>query len=59
MMIVNSKRSSNTGSAGGNIGFPATAEEIDWFVTMKKKAAPKIAEADLKVIEAALHTQKK
>ena len=58
-MIVNSKRSSNTGPADGNIGYPATPEEIAWFVTMMKKAAPKIAEGDLKVIETALRTQKK
>jgi len=58
-MIVNSKRPSNAGSAGGNIGHPTAPEEIDWFVTMMKKAAPKISEADLKVIETALRSQKK
>lgn len=58
-MIVNSKRSSNTGPAGGNIGYPAEPPEIDWFLTMMKKAAPKIAEGDLKVIETALRAQKK
>lgn len=58
-LIVNSKRSSSTGSDGGNIGFPFEPQEVDWFVTMMKKAAPKIAEADLKVIEASLRAQKK
>lgn len=58
-MVVNSKRPSNDGAAGGNIGYPAAPEEIDWFVTMMKKAAPKIAEDDLKVIKTALRTQKK
>jgi thiol-disulfide isomerase/thioredoxin len=58
-MIVNSKRSSQTGPAGGNIGFPAQPAEIGWFVAMLKKAAPKIAEDDLKVIETALCARKK
>jgi len=56
-LIVNSKRPSAT--EGDNIGFPYEAQEVDWFVTMMKKAAPKMAEADLKVIEAALRAQKK
>jgi len=58
-LIVNSKRPSKTGSGGGNIGHPVAPEEIDWFITMMKKAAPKIAAEDLKVIETALHAQKK
>ena len=57
--VLNSNRSSNTGPAGGNIGYPAEPPEIDWFVMMMKKAAPKIAEDDLKVIETALRAQKK
>jgi thiol-disulfide isomerase/thioredoxin len=56
-LIVNSKRESAGG--GRNIGYPYEAQEIDWFVTMMKKAAPKMADADLKVIETALRTQKK
>jgi len=58
-LIVNSKRSSNTERAGENIGYPAAPEEIDWFVTMMKKAVPQIAEDDLKGIENALRAQKK
>ena len=58
-LIVNSKMASNGGPPGGNIGFPAGAEEIDWFVTMMKRAAPRIAEDDLKVIATALRAQKK
>ncbi|MBE0544798.1 MAG: thioredoxin family protein [Verrucomicrobia bacterium] len=58
-LIVNSKRPAKDGTPGGNIGFPAAPEEIDWFVAMMKKAAPKISEADLKVIETALRVQKK
>jgi thioredoxin-related protein len=48
-LIVNSKDSS-----GNNIGFPAQPDEIDCFVKMMKKAAPKMSEQDLKVIETAL-----
>ena len=58
-LIVNSKRGSDQGPAGGNIGHPFGPEEIDWFVVMMKKAAPKIAAEDLKIIEAALRAQKK
>ena len=52
-MLVNSKRQ------GENIGYPAQPDEIDWFVQMMKKAAPKMAEGDLKTIETALKTPKK
>ena len=52
-MIINSKLHDQ------NIGYPAQAEEIDWFVQMIKKAAPKISEADLKTIETALRNFKK
>lgn len=49
-LIVNSKDSS-----GNNIGFPAQPDEIDCFVQMMKKAAPKISEQDLNVIKSALN----
>ncbi len=52
-LIVNSKRE------GKNIGYPAQTHEIDWFIQMMKKAAPNMAEADLKSIEAVLRTPKK
>jgi len=58
-LIVNSKPVSDTGVAGGNIGYPSKPEEIDWFVAMMKRTAPNIAEPDLKVIESALRAQKK
>jgi len=48
-LIINSK-----GSDGNNIGFPAQPDEIDWFVKMMKKAAPKMSEEDLKLITTAL-----
>jgi thiol-disulfide isomerase/thioredoxin len=49
----------NSELKGQNIGFPAEPEEIDWFVQMMKKAAPGMAEADMKVIETALKSAKK
>lgn len=52
-LIVNSKRD------GQNIGYPGEPQEIDWFVQMMKKAAPKISEADLKTIETALRSFKR
>lgn len=58
-LIVNSKMASGSGSHGGNIGFPSTSQEIDWFLAMMKKAASKIAEDDLKVIQTALRAQQK
>jgi len=39
---------------GENIGYPGMPEEIDYFVVMMKKAAPKMSEGDLKIIETAL-----
>jgi hypothetical protein len=33
--------------------------EVDWFISMMKKAAPKMSEGDLKIIETALRNQKK
>ena len=49
-LIANSKDSS-----GNNIGFPAQPDEIDLFVQMMKKAAPKMSEQDLNVIKSALN----
>ena len=58
-LIVNSKISSDGGPPGRNIGYPSAPQEIDSLLTMMRKAAPKIAEEDLKVMETALRTQKK
>jgi thiol-disulfide isomerase/thioredoxin len=49
-LIVNSKRE------GENIGYPAQPSEIDWFLLMMKKAAPQMAQDDLKTIETALRS---
>ena len=51
-LIVNSKRE------GQNIGYPAQPHEINWFVQMMKKAAPRMSGEDLKTIETALRNFK-
>jgi thiol-disulfide isomerase/thioredoxin len=53
-VIVNSRRPSAVREDGENIGYPGQPIEIDWFMQMIRKAAPKISEEDLKTIEAAL-----
>jgi thiol-disulfide isomerase/thioredoxin len=52
VLIVNSKLN------GENIGYPSKPEEIAHFVQMMKKAAPKMAEGDVKIIEEALKSAK-
>jgi thiol-disulfide isomerase/thioredoxin len=56
VLIVNSKRPSNLVEGGENIGFPVQPNEVDWFVEMMRKAAPKMSDDDLKTIEAALRS---
>src|SRR5262245_50788385 len=51
-LIVNSK------GPAGNIGYPAQPAEIDWFLGMIKKAAPRMEETDIKVMETALRSYK-
>src|SRR5215467_10350702 len=48
--IVNSKLD------GENIGYPSEPKEIDYFIVMMKKAAPKMSDEDLKIIETALRS---
>lgn len=57
-LIVNSKRPA-PGGDGENIGHPFQPEEVDWFMGMMKKGAPKMSEGDLKTIQTALRNQKK
>ncbi len=52
-VIVNSKHD------GQNIGYPGEPDEIDWFLQMIRKAAPKVSEQDVKVIETALRHARK
>jgi thiol-disulfide isomerase/thioredoxin len=58
-LIVNSKHPSTLQPDGDNIGYPAEPAEVDWFVEMMRKAAPKMTADDLKTIEAALRSPKK
>jgi thioredoxin-related protein len=52
-MIVNSMLN------GNNIGYPGEPNEIDYFLQMMKKAAPKMEDSDLKTIETALRSFKR
>jgi thiol-disulfide isomerase/thioredoxin len=42
--IINSYRN---GKVGDNIGYPALAVEIDWYVEMLRRAAPSLSSGDL------------
>ena len=57
--IVTSKRPVAGRADGQNIGHPYQPEEIAWFMTMVKKAAPGITETQAKTIEDWLKNQKK
>ena len=50
-LIVNSRR-----PTGGNIGYPDRPEEVDWFLQMIRKAAPKISPDELAALGKALTT---
>ena len=58
-LIVNSKRPSGGNIEGSNIGHPFAPEEVEFFMTMLKKAAPKMETSERKTIEAWLQRQKK
>jgi thiol-disulfide isomerase/thioredoxin len=58
-LIVNSKRPSALQPDGENIGYPSEPGEVDWFIEMMRKAAPKMSPDDLKTIEAVLRSPKK
>jgi thiol-disulfide isomerase/thioredoxin len=53
-LIINSRHPSAVREDGENIGYPGQPSEIDWFMQMIRKAAPRISEEDLKTIESAL-----
>jgi thioredoxin-related protein len=55
-LIVNSLRP--TGSSRENIGYPAQPEEIDWFITMLKKAAPAMSQDESDTLEHRLRAPK-
>jgi thiol-disulfide isomerase/thioredoxin len=49
--LANTMRPVEGRPGGSNIGYPAKPEEIDWFGTMLKKAAPQITPDELRVID--------
>jgi hypothetical protein len=58
-LIVNSNRPVNGKQEGANIGHPFAPEEVEFFMTMLKKAAPKMEPPERKTIEDWLKSQKK
>ncbi len=54
-LIVNCRRPTG-GGAGKNIGYPDQPEEVEWFLQMIQKAAPKISQKESAVLEIALKT---
>lgn len=47
--IINSYRN---GSTNANVGYPASPEEIDWYLAMLKRAAPTLSPDDLAATQA-------
>jgi hypothetical protein len=58
-LIVNTKRPLPGKEDGANIGHPFAPEEVDWFMTMLKKAAPKMSEKETSTVLDWLKNQKK
>jgi thiol-disulfide isomerase/thioredoxin len=60
-MIVNSilDPSSKVKGAGGNIGHPAQPQEIDWFLTMLSRGAPRMTTEERAVADKYLRSQPK
>jgi thiol-disulfide isomerase/thioredoxin len=54
-LIVNCRRPAD-GGAGKNIGYPDQPEEVEWFLKMIQKAAPKISQGELATLRRALKT---
>jgi hypothetical protein len=57
-LIVNSMRPVE-GKKAENIGHPDKPEEVDWFMTMLGKAAPKMTKDEAGTLEKWLRNQKK
>jgi hypothetical protein len=57
--IVSSIMPRRDGKKGGNIGHPMEPFEIDWFLIMLDKAAPRMTAAERGAIEKALRAQKR
>ena len=59
-LIVNSMQPSGAdGKPGGNIGHPFQPSEIDWFLIMLRKGAPRMTPQESSAIEKWLRAQKK
>jgi hypothetical protein len=50
-MIVNTMRPDRHKPGGNNIGYPGEPEEIDWFLTMLRKAVPDMPSTESETIE--------
>jgi hypothetical protein len=57
--IVSSIMPPRDGKKGGNIGHPMEPYEIDWFLIMLDKAAPRMTAAERGAIEKTLRAQKR
>ncbi|MEI9974019.1 MAG: hypothetical protein WDO73_19395 [Ignavibacteriota bacterium] len=57
--IVNSRRPRDNGQPGDNIGHPAEPQEVDWFMTMLSKAAPRMTRDEAGTLEKRLRNQAK
>ena len=55
-VLVNSNRPV-PGKPGENIGFPSAPEEVDWFMTMLRRAAPALDPEQMRLIEAQLRNK--
>jgi hypothetical protein len=58
-LIVNSNAPPKDGKKGGNIGHPYEPDEVDWFMAMVAKAAPRITADESAALEKYLRAQKK
>ena len=58
-MLVNSNRPTPENPKGSNIGHPFAPEEVDHFMTMLKKAAPRMTAEQAVAMKTWLSTQKK
>lgn len=57
--IVNSTRPAKGDDKGGNVGCPYEPKEIEWFMTMLAKAAPKMTKEETAAIQKAFESLKK
>ena len=58
-LIINSMRPADGADKGGNIGCPYEPKEIDHFMAMLKKAAPKMSDVERATVRTAFEALKK